>query len=190
MFKNPKSQFQNPNKIRHLSFKIGNSQQSGAGFTLLELLLVVSIIGIMAGFFMTTYPSSQKRARDTQRMSDLKQYQIALEAYANANSGFYPDPPLGETWDLDDSDPSNLCPQLLEGTFAASCPRDPNKGTSCREYRYWDGGTNGLGYALFVQCALENDPTTTFAVCSNGNSGVVNNAIEPPAPSVRTICGF
>lgn len=61
-----------------------------SGFTLLELLVVISIIGILAGLVLASFTGVQKGARDTNRSSDIKQYQTSLEQFANENSGLYP----------------------------------------------------------------------------------------------------
>ena len=53
------------------------------GFTLIELLIVISIIGILVTIVSASFVTSQKQARDVQRKSDLKQYQNALENFAN-----------------------------------------------------------------------------------------------------------
>lgn len=51
------------------------------GFTLIELLIVVSLIGILSGVLISVMDpnASRSRARDTQRISDLKKIQVALE---------------------------------------------------------------------------------------------------------------
>ena len=51
------------------------------GFTLLELLIVIAIIGILTALATVSYSSAQKKARDAQRKSDLKAIQNAMEQY-------------------------------------------------------------------------------------------------------------
>jgi prepilin-type N-terminal cleavage/methylation domain-containing protein len=42
------------------------------GFTIVELLIVIVVIGILAAITMVAYGSMQQRARDSKRMSDLQ----------------------------------------------------------------------------------------------------------------------
>ncbi|OGG10240.1 hypothetical protein A2154_04955 [Candidatus Gottesmanbacteria bacterium RBG_16_43_7] len=51
------------------------------GFTLLELLIVISIIGILVAIGAASYSSAQKKARDSRRTGDMKAVQNALEQY-------------------------------------------------------------------------------------------------------------
>ena len=59
------------------------------GFTLIELLVVIAIIGILASIVLASLDSARKKGRDARRIADLKQVQLALELYYDAN-GSYP----------------------------------------------------------------------------------------------------
>ena len=61
-----------------------------SAFTLVELLVVMSIIGVLAAIGLTSFTTAQMRGRDVQRKSDLKQTANALELYY-ADYGSYPD---------------------------------------------------------------------------------------------------
>jgi len=60
------------------------------GFTLLELLITIAIIGILISVGVVSYSSAQKKSRDSRRMSDMKAVQAAFEQYYADNSGNYP----------------------------------------------------------------------------------------------------
>jgi prepilin-type N-terminal cleavage/methylation domain-containing protein len=53
------------------------------GFTLVELLVVISIIGVLSGFLFVNFASLRERARDAQRKRDLTEIKTALRLYYN-----------------------------------------------------------------------------------------------------------
>ena len=59
------------------------------GFTIVELLIVIVVIGILAALVLNTFSGVQKRARDTDRQNDMTQLATQLEVYYNDN-GKYP----------------------------------------------------------------------------------------------------
>ena len=59
------------------------------GFTIVELLIVIVVIGILAALVITTFSGIQQKARDTERQTDIKALHGQMEAYA-AQSGSYP----------------------------------------------------------------------------------------------------
>lgn len=63
-------------------------KQKQSGFTIVELLIVIVIIGILAGLVITTFVGIQARGRDSERRTDLKAMQGQLEAYFADNGGY------------------------------------------------------------------------------------------------------
>ncbi len=59
------------------------------GFTIVELLIVIVVIGILALLVITTYSGIQAKARNAKRQSDLKSLQTQIEAFFSQN-GYYP----------------------------------------------------------------------------------------------------
>ncbi len=135
------------------------------GFTLIEMLVVISLIGILAALGMVSFSSVQKQARDTTRKSDLKQYQTSLESYASKNSGNYP--VSGSTVISSGA----VCTALAIGT----CPADPK--TPTQDYRYIGTATN---YAIWA--TLENK-SVYWINCSNGKNGEM-----PTTTTVTAAC--
>jgi type IV pilus assembly protein PilA len=59
------------------------------GFTIVELLIVIVVIGILALLVITTYSGIQQKARNAKRQSDMQALQTQLEAFYSQN-GYYP----------------------------------------------------------------------------------------------------
>jgi prepilin-type N-terminal cleavage/methylation domain-containing protein len=53
------------------------------GFTLMELLVVMAILGILVTVGLTSYKSVQAKSRDARRKSDMRAIASALELYYN-----------------------------------------------------------------------------------------------------------
>ncbi len=86
-------------------------------FTLIELLIVITIIGILAVAFIPRLAGASGRARDAQRKSDLQQIASALEFYAQDNGGLYPTAPS-----------TNCIPSLTN--YLTTTPVDPSNPTA------------------------------------------------------------
>jgi len=60
------------------------------GFTLLELLVVIAVIGILAALVMTATAVARRESQATQCVSNLRQWSAAMILYVNDNSGYLP----------------------------------------------------------------------------------------------------
>ena len=58
---------------------------------MIELLVVIAIIGILASVVLASLNTARRKSRDARRLADIKQIQVALELYFDANDGQYPD---------------------------------------------------------------------------------------------------
>lgn len=58
------------------------------GFTIVELLIVIVVIGILAVLVLNTFQGVQGRARDTERKTDINAIHTQLEVFYNDN-GYY-----------------------------------------------------------------------------------------------------
>lgn len=60
------------------------------GFTLIELMVVVAIIGILMAAGILAFSNAQQNARDSRRRADIDAISKALEQYYANNSSSYP----------------------------------------------------------------------------------------------------
>jgi len=68
---------------------ISLNKRNNEGFTIVELLIVIVVIGILALLVITTYSGIQAKARNSKRQTDIQSLQTQLEAYFSQN-GHYP----------------------------------------------------------------------------------------------------
>jgi len=135
------------------------------GFTLIELLVVISIIGVLAALALVSFGPSQKQARDTQRKSDLKQYQTSLENFSNEHNSLYP------------SKTSTTLASSLCSDFGISgeCPDDPKESNS---YSYISNGSGSPSNDAtdYVLWSVSESAGGYWVICSSGMAGAVTSA--------------
>lgn len=68
---------------------MGNKNKQ-IGFTIVELLIVIVVIGILAAITIVAFNGVQNRANNTRVNSIVRSYVTALKAYAAVNNGSYP----------------------------------------------------------------------------------------------------
>lgn len=107
------------------------------GFTLIELLVVIAIIGILSSVVLASLASARAKARDARRQADIKQIELALRLYEDANQQL-PQTTAGVAYCLGELDAANCWPAVtispLTGSttlkaalapYLATIPKDP-----------------------------------------------------------------
>lgn len=68
------------------------SHRNILGFTLIEIMITIALMGVLAISAFGTYVSSLKRGRDAKRKSDLSNIQTSLEQFYTICGQKYPTP--------------------------------------------------------------------------------------------------
>jgi len=150
------------------------------GFTLVELLIVITILGIIVTIGLVSFRSSQIRGRDTQRKSDLKQIASALELYYS-DYGSYPtdsgglilacppvsDPPTPCTWG--DKEKQFTDNKTIYMKFV---PKDPS---SNQKYFYRTVSVDSIPYSGFQLFVLLENTQDTAIISTNYSCGAAGN---------------
>jgi prepilin-type N-terminal cleavage/methylation domain-containing protein len=65
-----------------------NNQESRRGFTLVEIMIVVIIIGLLAAMAIPAYHNSQKNAKSATFINDVRTYSAAAEVFSLETGDF------------------------------------------------------------------------------------------------------
>ena len=122
------------------------------GFTIIELLVVVAVIGLLAAFILASFAQPKTKSRDARREVDMKELRNGLNLYINNNSS-YPVCSLGIP--TDSACGGQSLEEILRSANAMSAaPRDPLSAGDCdfqpgsHVYCY-ESNANGTSYFLY-----------------------------------------
>lgn len=136
-----------------------SSKIHSLGFTLVELMVVIAVIGTLTGLVASNFVSAQAKARDARRKSDLTQIQRALELYYN-DYGHYPDDSSGQIAGCGASGTS-VCPWGTDFTAGSTVYMDqiPRERANGYNYVYNADTPGGLRrYQIFARLENLQDP--------------------------------
>jgi prepilin-type N-terminal cleavage/methylation domain-containing protein len=162
------------------------------GFTLIEILVVISIISVLAGVIYANFNSARAAARDKVRQTSLEELQLAIGLY-KAQYGVYPEQGCGGTtvWTGPGTHSGNGanavdCPEYIVGLvpdFISELPTDPtsemehNKG-----FLYQTNAARDM-YKVLVYHTVESDTVLSydhpFARCPEPAAGAWCNTNPP-----------
>ncbi len=179
------------------TFLRSKKAKPNAGFTLIEILIAISIIGIVFAVIISSATSIQKSTRDAQRQSDLRNIQSSLAQYY-ADRNYYPD-----VIDLSTATIFTDCTGWYKYSggsctpsknYLSSLPKDPT-GSSYKYRSGIDGSStvskrNSCDYAVsstkchyYLLCAKLESPTqdmiTKSVDCSTAVDNTYNFQISP-----------
>ena len=133
-----------------------------AGFTLFELLITISIIGILTAIATISFSSAQKKGRDARRMQDMESIKTAAEQYYSL-VGSYPT--------ATDVGFSGALVGVGSTGMLQAWPMDP-KGVGYTAYVVGEGLNNTGGYCV---CAALEDLTRAN---SNSNCNFTSSSTK------------
>jgi type II secretory pathway pseudopilin PulG len=161
--------------------KAGHSSFGGrAAFTILELLVVMTIIIVLAGLILATVGYVQKKGARSRAEAEMAAMSAALESY-RADNGIYPtDLATTEQLKATDSNPNNYAPasRFLYKQLTGDDDGDPTTAAPANAKNY-------LGGALKPQMLSPNPPgPNTFIRDPFGNSYGYSTlkAVNPASP--------
>lgn len=155
------------------------------GFTLVELLVVISLIAILTAIVIAKVSDSRKNAYYLKRLSDINQIDLSLQKYNVVNLGKYPS--TSDVWlssgtcvAQSATVNANFVPGLVP-TYISSIPKDPENATNCLNGPMYMYKSNGRNYKLIVY----NDKKDVDVLLQKNK-----NMIDPVRPATSTTPSF
>jgi general secretion pathway protein G len=105
-----------------------NSNSPNKGFTLIEMLIVITIIGVLASIVLPRYLTSTTAAKKAAHRAERQAINAQLEIYYFLYNR-YPQEMTEEEWGLDDMDGNGIAPDWKE-FFPDGIPNVCNQGTA------------------------------------------------------------
>lgn len=104
------------------------SQKHQAGFTLIESLVVITIIGVLAAIVFPVLGQFRDSAHASRCGANLRQVGLALELFTQDNRGFYPEKANGTSQSTNGCDYASqliMAGYINKRSGIFSCPADP-----------------------------------------------------------------
>lgn len=177
-----------------------------AGFTLVEIVVVVSIIAILAAVIYANFGQAGAQSRDAKRKADLRTMQSAIELYKNEN-GRYPEGCNGPMVWSGEANTNFACSsgnQYIVGLapkYIPVLPKDPKTGSGDYGYVYLTND-EGTVYKLVARKSVESEQLnydSDFKACDviedvdnvdgDGNSMTVDCSLTD-IPQEGSWCGL
>lgn len=136
-------------------------QKSTNGFTIVELIITIVVIGILAGITIVAYNGIRVRAQNDERIAELKAWEKSFVQYKAANNGKYPEMAEGG-YCLGANFPNQKCRDY--SISGASAYLEANSTALMTALRTYDPPTSGLHspvngtvgpYAFYTETTIE-----------------------------------
>ena len=155
------------------------------GFTLVELLVVISIIAILVSISTPALTRALKRAKMTKVLNNARQIKLALDQFAIDNDGQYPNENTAEFYGIDSpTDAESSFQQLIEAGLLddesifyvkenPNCNSAPPDGDGIIEK-----GENGFGYVSGLSNTSDAKLPIIFDATGKGEDQTVRFAMN------------
>ena len=131
------------------------------GFTLVELLVVISVIATLTALLLPNFMGARERARDAQKVQDLNAIKTALRLYYNDTQS-YPD----TNWSGLGTELVKYMPNMVNigfsGTYTVAADLD-----SFVLQVDLDNGTGDDDINSQKKCGITDPVEKVYAVCAN-----------------------
>lgn len=147
------------------------------GFTIIELLIVLAIIGALASIVVVSGGSARMQSRDAKRISDIIQLQVALEGYYNGYVDFSGSTPVAKNY----PSTSLNTAVLVTSDYISSLPKDPKDASDYKYVSAADSNGKITTYCLGAKIENANNPalqrTSSSGPCGDSSMSTYNYRI-------------
>jgi prepilin-type N-terminal cleavage/methylation domain-containing protein len=138
--------------------------KNNKGFTLVELLVVISIIGVLSAVLMMNLVGARERSRDAQKIQDLNSLKSALRMYYNDYQA-YPSPGATNCTNcLNTAIGSSYLTGVSQVGYSYSAAIDGNSFTVKTSL---ESGAGDEDISSQVKCGIGVTVDKIYAVCAN-----------------------
>lgn len=134
------------------------------GFSLVELLVTATIVGLLAAAGIVSYTTANRNSRNAKRASDLEQIRAALELY-RIEEGCYPGNTSAGCAAAADFDAMKQA--LVNGSYLSNADRitDPRPSPH-PQYTYSYGGGGGCSAYQVCSQPEPSDSEPQYCICN------------------------
>lgn len=129
------------------------------GFTLVELIVVITIIAVLTAIGVSSYSGVTKKSRDSRRMADLEKIRVALEMARQVGTSY----------------PASLPTLVTPMGLMTTIPADPKTASG---YAYYYNQKTAFTYELWAQ--MEDTSSYNSVLGVNKCGGTCNYKVANP----------
>jgi type IV pilus assembly protein PilA len=154
--------------------------QDNRGFTIVELLIVIVVIGILALLVITTYSGIQAKARNAKRQTDVQSLQTQVEAFFSQN-GYYPSLTDMNSASWRTTNMKSLDPNALVDPSSSCAPATASclvSAPAAKSYAYAVSNSSGTSCESADSTCSQYTLTATYEGTVNGQSTYTKSNLD------------